>query len=86
MGLYISIFDGDDELDGVEVGRRDESPARSAWTARAYRAAIFDHFADSSLPVRTSVADQNSVLVFDGIFLHRAELRNELATLGAQSS
>jgi hypothetical protein len=34
MGLYISIFDGDDELDGVEVGRREESPARSAWTRR----------------------------------------------------
>jgi uridine kinase len=44
--------------------------------SRTYCAAIFDHLADSSLPVRTSVADQNSVLVFDGIFLHRAELRD----------
>jgi uridine kinase len=44
--------------------------------SRTYCSAIFDHFTDSPLPVRTSVADHSSVLVFDGIFLHRAELRD----------
>ena len=44
--------------------------------SRIYCSAIFDHFRDSPLPVRTSIADHSSVLVFDGIFLHRAELRD----------
>jgi uridine kinase len=43
--------------------------------SRAYCSAIFDHVTDSPLPVHTSIAGHGSVLVFDGIFLHRAELR-----------
>jgi len=43
---------------------------------RPYCSAIFDHVADSPLPIHTSIAAQGSVLVFDGIFLHRAELRD----------
>jgi len=44
--------------------------------SRTYCAAIFNHLTDSSLSVRASLADRGSVLVFDGIFLHRAELRD----------
>src|SRR5262249_32898494 len=44
--------------------------------SRTYCSAIFDHLTDSPLPRRTLVADRGSVLVFDGIFLHRAELRD----------
>ena len=44
--------------------------------SRTYCSAIFNHLTDSPLPVRLSVADHSSVLVSDGIFLHRAELRD----------
>jgi uridine kinase len=43
--------------------------------SRTYCPAIFDHVTDAPLPVHMLVADQSSVLVFDGIFLHRPELR-----------
>jgi uridine kinase len=41
-----------------------------------YCPAIFDHSANSPVPAHWSVADPGAVLVFDGIFLHRPELRN----------
>jgi uridine kinase len=44
--------------------------------SRTYCSAIFDHLADAALPIRMLVADPGSVLVFDGIFLHRPELRD----------
>jgi uridine kinase len=44
--------------------------------AGAYRTAVFDHVTDSRLPVQTHVAPAGSVLVLDGLFLHRPELRD----------
>jgi uridine kinase len=44
--------------------------------SRTYCPAIFDHVTDAPLPTDMLVADQASVLVFDGIFLHRPELRD----------
>jgi uridine kinase len=44
--------------------------------AGVYAAAVFDHVTDSRLPVRTHVAAAGSVLVLDGLFLHRPELRD----------
>ncbi len=37
---------------------------------------MFDHVTDSRLPVRTQAAAAGSVLVLDGLFLHRPELRD----------
>jgi uridine kinase len=44
--------------------------------SRVYCSAIFDHSTNSPVPMRWSVADLGAVLVFDGIFLHRPELRD----------
>jgi len=44
--------------------------------SRTYCPAIFDHVTDTPLPMRMLVADPASVLVFDGIFLHRPGLRD----------
>jgi uridine kinase len=44
--------------------------------SRRYCPAIFDHVTDSQIPMSWSVADPRSALIFDGIFLHRPELRN----------
>jgi uridine kinase len=41
-----------------------------------YCPAIFDHVANSAVPLLWSTAEPGSVLVFDGIFLHRPELRD----------
>lgn len=41
-----------------------------------YRTAIFDHIADSPVPVVEQSALPESVLLVDGIFLHRPELRD----------
>lgn len=41
-----------------------------------YCAAIFDHLANSPVPMLWSSAEPRSVLVCDGIFLHRPELRD----------
>ncbi|MDB5621258.1 uridine kinase [Tardiphaga sp.] len=41
-----------------------------------YCPASFDHAANTPVPERWSVADPDAVLVFDGIFLHRPELRD----------
>jgi uridine kinase len=40
-----------------------------------YRSAIFDHVTDSPLPVQEHIAPAGSVLILDGLFLHRQELR-----------
>jgi uridine kinase len=44
--------------------------------SRIYCRAIFDHVRDAPLSTPMLRADPASVLVFDGIFLHRPELRN----------
>ena len=44
--------------------------------SRVYCPVIFDHSTNSPVPMRWSVADHGAVLVFDGIFLHRPELRD----------
>jgi uridine kinase len=41
-----------------------------------YRAAVFDHVTDMPVSAPERVAAPASILVFDGIFLHRPELRN----------
>jgi uridine kinase len=41
-----------------------------------YRTAAFDHRTDSAVSVPEMQAIPNSILVFDGIFLHRPELRD----------
>ena len=40
-----------------------------------YRTAIFDYIIDSSVSVPEAKAAPGDILVFDGIFLHRSELR-----------
>lgn len=41
----------------------------------AYRTAVFDHVTDSAVEAETHRAAPNSILILDGIFLHRPELR-----------
>jgi uridine kinase len=41
-----------------------------------YCAAVFDHVTDSRLPLRTQRAAAGSVLILDGLFMHRGELRD----------
>jgi uridine kinase len=41
-----------------------------------YRTAIFDHRTDSPVVEPVTQAKQDSILIFDGIFLHRPELRH----------
>jgi uridine kinase len=41
-----------------------------------YQTAIFDHRLDSSVPSLEEQAVDGSILVFDGIFLHRPDLRS----------
>ena len=43
---------------------------------RLYRSAVFDHRADAPMNLPQLHAAENSILVFDGIFLHRPELRD----------
>jgi uridine kinase len=40
-----------------------------------YRAAIFDHAMDRPAPSRVRNAEPGAILIFDGLFLHRPELR-----------
>jgi uridine kinase len=42
---------------------------------KRYRTAVFDHRSDSPVSMPEKVADSGAILVFDGIFLHRPELR-----------
>jgi uridine kinase len=44
--------------------------------SRTYCSAIFDYLTDAPLAMRMLVAEPASVLVLDGIFLHRPELRD----------
>ena len=41
-----------------------------------YRTAVFDHAADSPVEARDRTAPADAVLLFDGVFLHRPELRD----------
>ncbi len=47
------------------------SPGGSGW----FRTAIFDHVQDSAVVAPKQLAAPDALLVFDGIFLHRTELR-----------
>jgi uridine kinase len=47
------------------------SPGGSGW----YRTAVFDHRSDLPVSQGEAYAPTNAILVFDGIFLHRHELR-----------
>ena len=40
-----------------------------------YQSAAFDHFTDTTLITNEAQAPSGSILIFDGIFLHRPELR-----------
>jgi len=42
--------------------------------SRRYRAAVFDHVTDTAVSVPEREAPASSILLFDGIFLHRTEL------------
>jgi uridine kinase len=44
--------------------------------AGVYCTAVFNHVTDCRLPVRTHKAPAGSVLILDGLFLHRPELRD----------
>jgi uridine kinase len=44
--------------------------------SRTYRLAAFDHLTDSPVAAEDHSAAPNSILVLDGIFLHRPELRD----------
>ncbi|WP_210291531.1 uridine kinase [Tardiphaga robiniae] len=44
--------------------------------SRVYCPAIFDHTVNAPVAACWSIADPDAVLVFDGIFLHRPELRD----------
>lgn len=41
-----------------------------------YRTAIFDHLTDNAVATPERIATAGSMLVFDGLFVHRAELRS----------
>jgi uridine kinase len=47
----------------------------SSGGSRRYRTAVFDHFSDSPVETAELEAGDGAVLVFDGLFLHRSELR-----------
>ena len=42
--------------------------------SRRYRAAVFDHVTDTPVSIPEREAPASSILLFDGIFLHRSEL------------
>jgi uridine kinase len=44
--------------------------------SRRYRTAMFDHVTDSEVVVAEQHATDSAILLFDGIFLHRPELRS----------
>jgi uridine kinase len=44
--------------------------------SHVYCPAIFDHSVNAAVPAQWSTADPDAVLVFDGIFLHRPELKD----------
>ena len=44
--------------------------------SRRYKVVVFDHRSDAPVPAVEQVAAASDILLFDGIFLHRPELRN----------
>jgi uridine kinase len=44
--------------------------------ARRYRRAVFDYRVDSEVDTPFETAGENSILLFDGVFLHRPELQS----------
>ncbi|GMA16330.1 uridine kinase [Deinococcus metallilatus] len=44
--------------------------------SRRYRTAIFDHATDAPVETPERVAAEGSILILDGLFLHRSELRD----------
>ena len=46
--------------------------------SRRYRSAIFDYRTDREIDVELATAEERAVLLLDGVFLHRPELREQL--------
>ena len=42
--------------------------------SRSYRSAVFNHLIDSEVTAPLETVDNNAILLFDGIFVHRSEL------------
>ena len=42
--------------------------------SRCYRAAVFDYRTNSAVPIKAHVAEENAILLFDGVFLLRPEV------------
>jgi len=64
-----------DSYDYQELARNLFDPLSEGGSLR-YRSAIFDHVSDSAVDTPVHRAAVGSVLVFDGLFLHRPELRD----------
>ena len=67
-GYYLDSFD----LEGLSKALLD--PLGPDGTRR-FRRATFDYRIDSAVDARLETAERDAVLIFDGIFLHRPELR-----------
>lgn len=67
-GFYQDSYD-------YEALRRCLLEPLSTGGAMKYRTAAFDHTTDSAVAMPERLADAGSILVFDGLFLHRPELR-----------
>lgn len=63
-----------DSYDYAALQRALLDPLSPGGTLR-YRTAVFDHRSDSRVQAAEEHAEAGSVLIFDGIFLHRPELR-----------
>ncbi len=66
-GYFLDSFDYD------QLKRELLDPLRSSGPLR-YRTAVFDHRCDAPVASTLRVANPPSILLFDGIFLHRPEL------------
>lgn len=68
-GYYLDSFD-------YEALRKHVLEPFAPGADRRYRSAVFDYRTDSPLPAPTRQAPPESVLLFDGVFLLRPELRD----------
>jgi uridine kinase len=68
-GFYRDSYD----LDALQ---RELLDPLSPGGSRRYRTAIFDHVEDRPVQGLQEVADRTAVLILDGLFLHRRELRS----------
>ena len=68
-GYYLDSFD----LEGLKAALLE--PLGPEGSGLLYRPAIFDHRTDTAVHEAAVVADQRAILLFDGVFLLRPELR-----------